>query len=400
MKVLYFYQYFSTSNGSWGTRVHEFTREWVKNGHEVTVVTSVYSKSDLVAEKFIENQIIDGVRVKIINVKIDNKQSFFRRILSFLTYSIISSWYAFTIKTDIVVASSGPITVGIPGLLAKFIRRRKLVFEVRDLWPDGAIELGFLNNRLLQRIAYRLEKICYKRADLIVALSPGMRDEIINKGGYKNVISVTNSANIDLFATPQALVSYAGILETRKYVLYTGNIGEVNNVSWMFEAALLLKMAGRSDIKMVWIGDGQLKSHFVERKIREDVENMIILDLIPKKDLIPIVQHALICLAPLKDTKILNTSSPNKFFEALAAGVPVIQTTQGWMKDFIEENNVGFTADPNNPEELAALLQELFDGRRNLEEMRSNASRVAVENFDKNVLAARMLTTIESLVHK
>lgn len=199
MRVLYFYQYFSTSNGSWGTRVHEFTREWVKSGHEVTVVTTIYSKSDLRAEKFIENQIIEGVRVKIINVKIDNKQSFLRRILGFLTYSIVSSWYAITIKADTVVASSGPITVGIPGLLAKIVRRRKLVFEVRDLWPDGAIELGFLKNKTIQRLAFKLEEMCYRKADLIVVLSPGMRDEIIKKSSHKNVISVTNSANIELF---------------------------------------------------------------------------------------------------------------------------------------------------------------------------------------------------------
>jgi hypothetical protein len=276
MKVLYFYQYFSTSNGSWGTRVHEFTREWVKSGHEVTVVTSIYSKSDLQAEKFIENQIIDGVRVKIINVKIDNKQSFLRRILGFLTYSIVSSCYAIAIKSDVVVASSGPITVGIPGLLAKIVRRRKLVFEVRDLWPDGAIELGLLKNKVLQRLAFKLEKMCYRKADLIVALSPGIRDEIIKKSSHKNVISVTNSANIELFSTPCELNTCVGLLESRKYALYTGNIGMVNNVSWMYETAKFLNRMGRSDIKIVWIGDGQLKAHFTEKKKAGGIDNLII----------------------------------------------------------------------------------------------------------------------------
>jgi glycosyltransferase involved in cell wall biosynthesis len=398
MKVLYFYQYFSTSNGSWGTRVHEFTREWVKSGHEVTVVTSIYSKSDLQAEKFIENQIIDGVRVKIINVKIDNKQSFLRRILGFLTYSIVSSWYAISIKADIVVASSGPITVGIPGLLAKIVRRRKLVFEVRDLWPDGAIELGFLKNKAIQRLAFKLEKMCYRKADLIVALSPGMRDEIIKKSSHKNVISVTNSANIELFSTPCELNTCVGLLESRKYALYTGNIGMVNNVSWMFEAAKLLTQMGRSDIKIVWIGDGQLKAHFTDKKKDGGIDNLIILDLIPKKDLIPIVQHALICLAPLNDTKILSTSSPNKFFEALAAGVPVIQTTDGWMKDFLIEHNVGFTIDPNNPIELAEILEKLFDGEIEITEMSKKAASVARERFDKNLLAGDMLNAILKVV--
>ena len=395
MKIVYFYQYFSTSNGSWGTRVHEFTREWVKNGHEVTVVTSIYSKSDLMATHFLETQIIDGVKVKIINLKIDNKHSILRRICGFVIYSLVSSLYALTLKADVVVASSGPITVGIPGLVAKVFRRKKLVFEVRDLWPDGAIELGLLKNKVAQKIAYILEGLCYKNASLIVALSPGMRDEIKKKNKNFNVISVTNAANIDLFSNQQEFKSYGGLFESKKYALYTGNIGMVNNVEWMFDAALYLKKLGRADIKIVWIGDGQLKSHFLEKKAIENLDNLIILNLIPKKDLVSIVQHALICLAPLKDTKVLNTSSPNKFFEALAAGVPVIQTTNGWMKDFLSEHKVGFTVNPNDSAGLALKLIEIFDNPQHLNEMRKDAARVAASKFDKNELSGFMLNAIE-----
>ncbi len=98
MKILYFYQYFSTPKGSWGTRVYEFAKEWVAEGHEVTVVSSIYSKSDLQAERLIENQVFDGIKVKVLNIRIDNKQSFLKRIFTFLAYSILSSWYALTLK--------------------------------------------------------------------------------------------------------------------------------------------------------------------------------------------------------------------------------------------------------------------------------------------------------------
>jgi hypothetical protein len=90
MKIVYFYQYFSTPNGSWGTRVYEFASQWVKEGHEVTVVTSVYSKSDLKAVRFLETQWFDGIQVKIINVQIDNKQPVLKRIRSFLQYALMS----------------------------------------------------------------------------------------------------------------------------------------------------------------------------------------------------------------------------------------------------------------------------------------------------------------------
>src|SRR5690606_3957540 len=153
MKILYFYQYFSTPKGAWGTRVYEFAREWVEQGHEVTVVSSIYSKSDLTASKLIEDQYFDGIHVKVLNLKVDNKQPFLKRIWSFLAYALFSSYYALVLKADVVVASSGPITVGLPGLLAKYVRGRKLVFETRDLWPEGAIELGIIKNPLLKKAA-------------------------------------------------------------------------------------------------------------------------------------------------------------------------------------------------------------------------------------------------------
>ena len=394
MTILYFYQYFSTSNGSWGTRVHEFTREWVKAGHQVIVVTTIYSKSDIKSDRLFDTQIIDNVEVRIINLKVDNKQSFLKRVFGFLIYSIVASWYALTIKADIVIASSGPITVGIPGLFAKVFRRRKLVFEVRDLWPDGAIELGLLKNKFLQKLAYGLESLCYRNSDLIVALSPGMKKEIELKCRNSKVISVTNSANLELFSNERDFPSEIDMFHPRKYALYTGNIGMVNNVSWMFDAAKLLKEMNRSDIKIVWIGDGQLKGHFEKRKIKENVDNLIILDLMPKRNLVPIVQHALICLAPLMESKVLNTSSPNKFFEALAAGVPVIQTTNGWMKDFLSEHRVGFTLDPNKPHELANNLIDISLDNKELDSMRIRASRIAAVHFDKNVLSKNMLDEI------
>ena len=124
MKILIFYQYFTTPKGAWGTRIYEFANKWVEEGHDVTVVSSIYSKSDLKTEKFVEEQYFNGIKVKVLNIKIDNKQSFLKRVFTFIAYSVVSSWYALSIKADVVIASSGPITVGIPGLIAKRFRKR------------------------------------------------------------------------------------------------------------------------------------------------------------------------------------------------------------------------------------------------------------------------------------
>lgn len=398
MKILYFYQYFSTPNGSWGTRVYEFAKEWVEKGHEVTVVTSVYAKSDLKAERFIENQEFDGIRVKVLNIAINNKQSMAKRIITFLLYSLFSSWYALVLPADVVIASSGPITVGFPGLVARYFRNRTLVFETRDLWPEGAIELGIIKSSLVKQLAYWFERRCYRAASMIVSLSPGMKTYLEEKHGHPNVISVTNAANIPLFSKLRPFTETR--FQPRKYAIYTGNIGEVNNSYWLYNAAKQLKWQGRDDIKIVLVGEGQQREELESLASREGVDNFIRLELMPKKDLVPYVQHAMVSLVPLKGTPVLNTSSPNKFFESLAAGVPLIQNTSGWMKQFLEDHQVGFTLAPDDSKALADLLIDLDAKPELLSEMGELAKIVAIKEFDKNILAAKMLKAIEQLPNR
>ena len=395
MKIVYFYQYFSTPKGSWGTRVYEFAKQWVEQGHEVTVVSSVYSKSDLNASKLIEDQYFEGIHVKVINVTIDNKQSFLRRVWSFVKYSLISSYYAITLKADVVIASSGPITVGIPGLLARYIRRRKLVFETRDLWPEGAIELGIINNSLLKKIAYWFEKVCYKASSFIVTLSPGMSDNIRKRFGYAHVDDVTNAANIELFSTPK-IFPESGLLP-KTYAIYTGNIGMVNNSYWLYNAAKELKAMGREDIKVLLIGEGQQREELEELAKKEGVNNFIRMGLMPKSDLVAYVQNAFVSLVPLKGSPVLDTSSPNKFFESLAAGVPLIQNTNGWMKDFLNEHKVGYTLDPDDPKQLAEHLIKMKDNHILSEEMGQKGLEVAKSFFDKDYLASKMLNILTTV---
>lgn len=395
MKIVYFYQYFSTPKGSWGTRVYEFAREWVKQGHDVTVVTSIYSKSDLKAEKFIEDQYFEGIHVKVLNVTIDNKQPFLKRIWSFILYSILSCYYALMLKADVVIASSGPITVGIPGLIARYVRGRKLVFETRDLWPEGAIELGIIKSSFMQKISYWFERQCYKASSFIVTLSPGMTQNIKRRFNIANVDDVTNAANIPLFSTPMPFTSTN--LTPKSYAIYTGNIGMVNNSYWLYEAAKILKDKGREDIVILLVGEGQQREELVALAKEQNVVNFIRLGLMPKNDLIAYIQQSFVSLVPLKGTPVLDTSSPNKFFESLAAGIPVIQNTQGWMKDFLQEHKVGFTLDPNDPEQLATKLIWMKDHPEESTEMGINGLSIAKSFFDKDYLANKMLNILKGV---
>jgi glycosyltransferase involved in cell wall biosynthesis len=394
MKILYFYQYFATSRGSWGTRVHEFAKNWVAEGHEVTVVSAIYSKSDLKAKRFIETQIHDGIKVKVVNVLIDNRQPFLKRIFSFLQYMTFSTWFALTYKADVVIASSGPITVGFPGLIARYIRGRKLVFEVRDLWPEGAVELGVLRNPMLIKAAFWFERRCYRASSHIVTLSPGMSADIKKRYSINNVTDVTNAANIQLFSTPKRIETpFSG----KVYAIYTGNIGDVNNSFWLLNAARELKQKGRPDITILLIGEGQERETLVHLAANEQLTNFVRLPLMPKEQLVAYVQQAMVSLVPLKGTPILDTSSPNKFFESLAAGVPVVQNTKGWMKVFLEEHNIGFTLDADDAEGLASLLIVLASRKEELKEMGARAKVLAAENFDKDSLSKKMLRILTAV---
>jgi glycosyltransferase involved in cell wall biosynthesis len=396
MKIVYFYQYFSTPKGSWGTRVYEFSKNWVNKGHEVVVVTSIYSKSDLTAIKLVEDQYFEGIHVKVLNVLIDNKQSFLKRIWSFVQYSILSCWYALFMKADIVVASSGPITVGLPGLFAKIIRGRKLVFETRDLWPEGAIELGVISNPLIKKLAYWFEKVCYRNASHIICLSPGMMKNIQTRFGYTNLTSIPNAADLKLFGKKQS-----GILpdcfKNKKVAIYTGNIGMVNNSNLLLRAAIQLKVLDNSDIIIVLVGDGQQKEDLLKQKTDRQLDNFFILDLMPKTSLVNLIQHSMVSLVPLKGSPVLDTSSPNKLFESFAAGIPVIQTTHGWIKELLLENECGFTVDADDENALVNVLIKLSEDEAMVKKMGANGRTLAEREFDTGVLADRMLKVLEKV---
>lgn len=380
--------------------MYEFAKNWVALGHKVTVVTSVYYKSDLKTERILDEQIIDGIRVKIINLAIDNRHSFYRRVLSFLAFSFLSTWYALTLPADVVIASSGPVTVGLPGLVAHFLRGRRLVFEVRDLWPQGAVELGVLKNSLIKWLAYRFEALCYRAASLIVVLSPGMKQDIERRFGYDKIVVVPNSANLELFSTPVNSSSLPALFRDQKVAIYTGNIGEVNNSQLLFETAVELHKRGNKCITLLLVGDGQQKDELKRRASELGLANFQILGLVPKEGLVAMLQHSIASLITYRPEPILETSSPNKLFESLAVGVPVLQTLKGWIGELIEQHQCGFNIEHDDPVALADRLEQLASNPELVKVMGERGRRLARAEFDKDLLSQRMLAAIEQTVNR
>lgn len=400
MKIVYFYQYFGTPKGGWSTRVYELAKRWIAAGHKVTVVTSLYDKSDLKASGLVSRQTIEGIDVVVINVKISNKHSFIYRVYTFLMFAFLSTYYAFKLKYDLAIASSGPITIGLPGLVAKKIRRKPMVFEVRDLWPEGAIQLGLLKSAKSQRLAYWFENKCYQAASAIVALSEGMSSSIKERYGLKNVFVIPNASDNQLFDNQTIPLKLPAWAENKLIFVYAGSLGLMDNCAQIINAAGTLDVALREKIIIVFLGEGAEKKELEEKVLKENWHHVKFLGLKPKEEVVGWLKSATAAFLVFKNVPVLNTSSPNKMFDAFAAGLPIIQTTQGWIKDIIQKYNCGITVEPDAPQQMAEAIQILASDKALRDEKACNAKKVAQEIFDRDKLAADMLNILQDAAER
>jgi len=301
----------------------------------------------------------------------------------------MSCYYALTVKGGVVMASSGPITVGLPALLTKWFRRKPMVFEVRDLWPDGAIELGKLNNGLLKNIAIWFEKLCYKNAALVVPCSNGMEEGVLAKYPEAKTLVIPNASDVELFASVpeedrEIPEKYAG----KKLFLYAGSLGLMDEVEQVIEGMRLVK-----DPRVLWliIGDGAEKVHLQRLVSKYGLSNVEFLGIMPKTEVIKWFTRVEATFVTLKDLKVLHTSSPNKMFDSFAAGVPIIQSTKGWIKELVERSECGINVEPYKPQQFAAAIELIASDRAYRDQLAVNAKRLAENEFSRDILAERYL---------
>lgn len=398
MKILYFYQYFGTTEGGWSTRVYEFARRWVQAGHEVTVITSPYDKSDIKSTNgLIKKHSIEGINVIVINFSQSNQHSKLRRIYTFLMYSFLSSYFALRLKSDVLISSSGPITIGIPGLIGKWLRGKKLIFEVRDLWPEGAIQLNILTHPLVQRLAYWFEKKCYLNANAIVTCSVGMSDSIRKRFGLNTVTEIPNSSDNYLFQSRDKNFSLPEWAVNKKLLIYTGSLGLMDQCMQLVNCAKILQDRQRTDIHIVVIGTGSDFETLNTWSSDQRLHNINFLGLLPKKEVVKWLHHAYAALLVFKDLRVLDTSSPNKFFDYLAASLPVVQTTQGWIKELLTAHKCGINVAPNNAIQMAEAIIYLADHADERERMGAKAKQLAESHFDRDKLSTDYLKIIENV---
>lgn len=400
MHILYIHQHFATPKGSTGTRSYEFARRWVKVGHNVTVITGHYDIGGLeYSKKPFE---VEGITVVMTGGQYSNKQSFFKRVWSFFSFMLLSIIAGLRLnKPDVIYATSTPLTVGVPAMVLKFLRRVPFVFEVRDQWPEIPIELGIIKNPLLKGLLLWLEKRIYLSSSAVVALSPGMADGVRKIIGTKRPITVVpNCSDTDLFGPEvDGLQLRKEHGWEHKFVLMNfGAMGKANGLDFVVKVADRLR--NESQIKFILVGSGSERDKIIKQTQNLHLSNIEIISPQQKTVLPEYVAACDVSLVIFADYPILEHNSANKFFDSLSAGKPVLLNYSGWQRDTLESGNAGYGCRQYDVDEFVDKVLYLKSHRDELHLKGANGRKLAKEKFNRDKLAGEVLCVLEKSLEK
>lgn len=404
MKILYFHQHFNTPKGTGGSRSYEMAKALIARGHDVTMICGTSAKANIELpgsfKKGIKTGVVDGIPVVLLDLPYSNYDSFIKRSMIFLRYAWKCIGIALRSEADLIFATSTPLTAGIPGIISKLLRRKpRFVFEVRDLWPELPREMGVIKNPVVLWAMGVLEYLSYRCADACVGLSPGIVEGIKKRVPKKEVAMIPNSSDVDLFnpLNREKSSPYDHHLGRHFIAMFTGAHGIANGLDAVLDAARELQSLGRRDIEIFLLGDGREKPRLRQRVEGEGITNVVFLEPIPKVELcnfLPKVHAGLMILDNVP--AFYNGTSPNKFFDYIASGIPVINNYPGWLASMIEAQKIGLAVVPGNPLKFADALCYLADNPDEAREMGVRARQFAETEFNRQKLASKLCTFLES----
>lgn len=394
MKLLYIHQYFKTPEEPGGTRSYWIAQQLLKKGHEVTMITA---SSNNKKEK--EKILIDGIEVVYLKEAYNQNMSIIARLKAFLGFTWKSIKEAKSYKDiDLVIATSTPLTVGITALYLKKLKKIPYIFEVRDLWPEVPIQMGAIKNPLLKKVLRSFEKTIYTNAEHVVALSPGMEDGVLKYVDQNKVSMIPNMSKIDQFWPREKNLELMKALNLKINtfkIIHFGALGLANGAETIIESAKILK--DDDSVEFLFAGGGSQESQ-LKNIVREyELENVKFLGRFPMEQMSDVVNFCDVSMVSFKDLPILYTNSPNKLFDSLSAGKPIIVNSAGWTKQMVEKYQLGYYVNPNFPEELAERIKYLQKNPEKITDFGNNARNLAITKFDKTILCKRFGEVVESV---
>ena len=395
MNILYLHQYFNTPSMPGSTRSYEFAKRLVARGDTVHMVTTNWQgKSKL---SFTNES---GINVYWAPIPYANKMNFLRRIWAYLGYV----WFTFIIghklNYDLIIASSTPLTIAIPALWLKRAKRAKMIFEVRDLWPQLPIAIGALKSPIMIKMAQFLEKKAYAGSEKVIALSIGMNSVLKERVPSNKISVVTNLSDRKKFKVSDQKginfrKNYPGI-SNHPLIVYTGVFGRVNGVIYLVEIAKEIQKIN-PNVRFLLTGDGFEKEKIQKQSIKYNLLNKILFmeRYLPKNEMPDLLSAATITTSFFIDLPEMGHNSANKFFDGLAAGKPIMINYGGWQADLLKESGAGFIIPQNNSSQAAKILNDVLTNDETLNQMKK-ASRQLSHQFDVNTNFQKFETVIDS----
>jgi colanic acid biosynthesis glycosyl transferase WcaI len=408
MRILYISQYFPPEAGATQTRAYEMAKNWVRLGHQVTMLTEFPNHPSGIIPiayrgKFLEKAILDGIDVIRVWVHASPQKNFRNRILFYLTFMInaILAGIFFTHgKYDLLYVTSPPLFVGGSALALSLIKRIRLVFEVRDLWPDSAVALGELTNPTAISLALKLEQACYQQAVQVIVVTHGIYDRLIDRGiPAQKLLIIPNGANIDLFtfkpAGRERIRRELG-LDQKFIAMYAGIHGLAQGLETILEAARLLQ--NDPHFHFILIGDGPKKAELVSLAASYKLANLTLLPEKPRELIPDYLSAADVALVPLKKAEIFKGALPSKIFDAWACERPVLLSIDGEARSVVETVKGGFFIPPEEPEKIAAALQQMLEAPDERQSMGKNGREYTQENNSRAILAEKLINHLEEMI--
>ena len=408
MKILMLTQYFYPEVGATQTRIYEFARNLINHGHEVTVITEVPNHPiGIVHEQyqgrlFIREE-VDGIRVTRVWVWARQKKNFFNRIMFYLSYMVMSFFAGLYDRGryDIIFATSPPLFVGVSGYLLSIFKRCRFVLDVRDLWPAAATALGELSNKRIIFLAEKIERILYKNADAIVAVTHGFCDYIRRNGGERSRIHyIPNGTVVDMFrpTEPDEELKRSLGLQGHFIVTFAGTLGIAQGLWSLIHAAKLLRHY--ENITLLFIGDGPVKKNLIELTRELRLNNIFFHPQVPVSNINPYLNISDVLLVSLKDDRIFDTFIPSKMFDFMACGKPIILSVDGEARRIFEEAEAGLWVPPENFYEMSDAIVRFYEDpslcRRCGEKGRSHV----IKNFSRSEQSGKLEKVFRELLEK
>ncbi len=409
MKILLLHQYFLEEDDSGGSRWNEITKVWTDAGHEVTVIAGMmhYSGSEKRTEykgKYFAKKKQGNVHVHRTHVSEAYNSGFLGRLWAYFSFMFSSLWaglFKVKGKYDVVLVTSPPLFVGFSGYLISKFRRIPMVFEVRDLWPESAIDTGVLTNKAIIKLAYWFEGFIYRKARLINVLTPAFYTTLRDRKNVpvSKLVMIPNAADFSLSVAVEKYFDretfrHQHDLDNRFVITYVGAHGVANHLQQILEAGKLLE---DTPVLFLLIGSGMEKERLIKMAGEMKVTNVRFLDPVPKSEVFEYISASEMGASVLKKVDTFKTVYSNKTFDYFSCKKPVLMAIDGVSRQLVEDAGAGMYVEPENAQEYNRIIRRYLADAELLKKHGENGYQYAQEHFDRKVLAEKYIAKISEL---